>query len=139
MFDPGSNGVRFQRARCARPPRELVACPKVNSRKKIPSVEAHTPRRTLALPPVRSTFTSSMQSAPQIIPAMMELSFPPHYRTERPEYWQIHMLADQFRKTGLLSSFSTESIPPPHEIMFVEHRRPDCNVYDDCTELPPQP
>jgi hypothetical protein len=44
-----------------------------------------------------------------------------------PSTGQIHMLADQFRKTGLLSKFQHRNQSRRrHEIMFVEQRRPEC-------------
>jgi len=40
---------------------------------------------------------------------------------------QVNMLADQFRKTGLLSQFQHRHQPGRrHQILLVEHRRPDC-------------
>ncbi len=54
-----------------------LACPKVNSRKKIPSVEGvYTSSNTRGVPPARSTLPSSMLSAPHIIAAMIEVSLP---------------------------------------------------------------
>ena len=76
---PGKSGTRAASAtRCARPTAaSWLACPKVNSRKKIPNVEgAYTSLNTRGVPPARSTFASSMLSAPQTIAAMIEVSLP---------------------------------------------------------------
>ncbi len=76
---PGSSGTRAASAtRCARATAaSWLAWPKVNSRRKIPSVEgAYTSLNTRGAPPARSTFASSMLSAPHMIPAMIEVSLP---------------------------------------------------------------
>ncbi len=76
---PGSSGVRCaSAARCSRATAaSWLACPKVNSRSKIPNVEgAYTSSNTRGVPPARNTFTSSMLSAPHIMPAMIVVSFP---------------------------------------------------------------
>ena len=69
---------RASAARCSRATAaSWLACPKVNSRSKIPSVEgAYTSSNTRGVPPARSTFTSSMLSAPHTMPAMIVVSFP---------------------------------------------------------------
>ncbi|BBZ07542.1 hypothetical protein MDOR_17110 [Mycolicibacterium doricum] len=76
---PASSGVRAASAtRCARATAaSWLACPKVNSRKKIPNVDgAYTSSNTRGVPPARSTLPSSMLSAPQAIAAMIEVSLP---------------------------------------------------------------
>src|SRR6476659_6779616 len=76
---PGNSAVRAaSAARCSRATAaSWLACPKVNSRKKIPSVEgAYTSSNTRRVPPARNTSTSSMLSAPQIMPPMIVVSFP---------------------------------------------------------------
>jgi len=76
---PGSSGTRAASAtRCARATAaSWLACPKLNSRRKITSVEgAYTSLNTRGVPPARSTFASSMLSAPHMIPAMIEVSLP---------------------------------------------------------------
>src|SRR6476660_5645703 len=76
---PGSSGVRCaSAARCSRATAaSWLECPKVNSRSKIPTVEgAYTSSNTRGVPPARNTFTSSMLSAPHIMPAMIVVSFP---------------------------------------------------------------
>src|SRR6188472_3712677 len=76
---PGNSAVRAaSAARCSRATAaSWLACPKVNSRKKIPSVEgAYTSSNTRGVPPARNTSTSSMLSAPQIMPPMIVVSFP---------------------------------------------------------------
>ena len=76
---PGSSPVRCaSAARCSRATAaSWLACPKVNSRSMIPSVEgAYTSSNTRGVPPARNTFTSSMLSAPHIMPAMIVVSFP---------------------------------------------------------------
>ena len=127
---PGSSGARRASAiRCARATAaSWLAWPKLNSRSKIPTVEgAYTSSNTRGVPPARSTFTSSMLSAPHIMPAMIVVSFPagltapgPHPRAR-----QLDMLADQPRKTGLLSQFQhRHQTRGRHQILLVEHRRP---------------
>ena len=76
---PGSSGVRCaSAARCSRATAaSWLACPKVNSRRNTPSVEgAYTSSNTRGVPPARNTFTSSILSAPHIMPAMIVVSFP---------------------------------------------------------------
>src|SRR6185503_14355715 len=76
---PGNSAVRAaSAARCSRATAaSWLACPKVNSRKKIPSVEgAYTSSNTRRVPPARNTSTSSMLSAPQLMPPMIVVSFP---------------------------------------------------------------
>jgi hypothetical protein len=52
------------------------AWPKVNSRSNVPTVEgAYTPSKSVFMPPLRSTSTSSMQSAPAHMPATTVASF----------------------------------------------------------------
>src|SRR6478752_2554425 len=81
---------------------ELVsACPKVNSRRKIPNVDgAYTSSNTRGVPPARSTPASSMLSAPQAIAAMIEVSLPAGLTA--PDLTRVDgrstMLADQLRK-----------------------------------------
>ena len=129
---PGSSGVRCaSAARCSRATAaSWLACPKVNSRSKIPSVEgAYTSSNTRGVPPARNTFTSSMLSAPHIMPAMIVAQLPGRIDRARghPCAGQIDMLADQTRKTGLLSQFhDRHQSSRRHQILFVEHRRPDC-------------
>jgi len=70
---PGSRSTRsHSAARCA--PSTASSCrawPKVNSRNSVPIVEgAYTPPNRAIIPPVRTTSTSSMQSAPAHIPAI---------------------------------------------------------------------
>lgn len=76
---PGSRSVRAANAmtwrRSTAPSCRL--CPKVNSRRKIPNVEAaYTPPNNTGVPPARIMSTSSMLSAPVNIPPMIEVSFP---------------------------------------------------------------
>jgi len=62
-----------------------LACPKLNSRSKIPTVErAYTSANTQGVAPARNTFTSSMLSAPHIMPAMVVVSFPAGSPRPRP-------------------------------------------------------
>ena len=70
-----------------------------------------------------------MLSAPHIMPAMIVVSFPagltapgPH-----PRAGQVDMLADQPRKTGLLSQFhDRHQTSRRHQVLLVEHRGLDC-------------
>ena len=69
-----------------------------------------------------------MLSAPHTMPAMIEVSFPAGLTA--PETTrvlrQVHMLADQLRKPGLLSQFQhRHQTRRRHQILLVEHRRPD--------------
>ena len=76
---PASSPVRAASAiRCSRAAAAIwLACPKLNSRSKIPTVDgAYTSSNTRGVPPARNTFTSSMLSAPHIMPAMIVVSFP---------------------------------------------------------------
>jgi hypothetical protein len=57
------------------------------------------------------------------MPAMIVVSFPAGLAA--PE--QVDVLADQTRKTGLLSQFhDRHQASRRHQIRLVEHRRPDC-------------
>src|SRR6185369_13436432 len=137
---PGSNGVRLaSAARCARATAaSWLACPKVNSRKKIPSVEgAYTSSNTRGVPPARSTFTSSMQSAPQIIPAMMELSFPAALTA--PEATRVLGRSTSSPisfERPVCSASSSTGINPDADTRLCSSNTadPTVNVYDDCTE-----
>ena len=124
---PGSSGARCgERDRCARATAaSWLAWPKVNSRSKIPSVEgAYTSSNTRGVPPARSRLASSMLSAPHIMPAMIEVSFPTGLTapdaTRRAG--QLDVLADQPRKPGLLSQFQhRHQARRRHQILLVEH------------------
>ena len=137
---PGSNGVRLaSAARCARATAaSWLACPKVNSRKKIPSVEgAYTSSNTRGVPPARSTFTSSMQSAPQIIPAMIELSFPAALTA--PEATRVlgrSTCSPISFERPVCSASSSTGINPAADTRLCSSNTadPTVNVYDDCTE-----
>src|SRR5215207_4688754 len=75
---PGSRSTRPHNAtRCSRSTdSNWRACPKVNSRNNVPTVDgAYTPPNTVFMPPERSTSISSMLSAPAHIPAISVLSF----------------------------------------------------------------
>src|SRR5258705_10043110 len=74
----GSNGTRSHSpAKCCRSTdSSWRACPKVNSRNRVPMVDgAYTPSKRVVIPPERTTSTSSMQSAPAHIPAITVVSF----------------------------------------------------------------
>ena len=128
---PASSGTRCASAtRCWRcTAASWLAWPKVNSRKKIPNVDgAYTSLNTRGVPPARSTLTSSMQSAPHIMPAMIEVNLPAGFTA--PDLTrvagQLHMFADQLRKTGLLSQFQhRHQSRRRHQIPFIKHRRVD--------------
>ncbi len=127
---PGSSGVRAASAtRCARATAaSWLAWPKVNSRKKIPSVEgAYTSSNTRGVPPARSTLPSSMLSAPHIIAAMIEVSLPAGLTA--PDFTRVDGRSTcspiNSRKTGLLSQFQHRHQPGRrHQILLVKHRRP---------------
>ena len=75
---PGSRSTRRHNAtRCSRSTdSNWRACPKVNSRRRVPTVDgAYTPPNTVFMPPERSTSISSMLSAPAHIPAISVVSF----------------------------------------------------------------
>jgi hypothetical protein len=110
--------------------RSELVCPKVNSRSKIPSVEgAYTSPNIRGVPPARNTFTSSILSAPHIMAAIILVSFPAGLTAPdaNPGAGQADTLADQPRKTGLLSQFhDRHQTSRRHQILLVEDRRPDC-------------
>ena len=124
---PASSAVRAASAiRCSRATAaSWLACPKLNSRSKIPTVEgAYTSSNTRGVPPARSTFTSSILSAPHIMPAMIVVSFPAGLTAPdaHPRAGQLDVLADQPRKTGLLSQFQyRHQTSRRHQIPLVEH------------------
>jgi hypothetical protein len=109
----------------------------MNSRKKIPNVEGgYTSSNTRGVPPARSTLTSSMLSAPHIIAAMIEVSFPAVHHTEfNPSRPQIHMLIDQLRKPGLFSQFQhRHQYRPATRFRSSNTAESTVNVCDDCIE-----
>ena len=69
--------ARTQRDQCSRSTdSSWRACPKLNSRNNVPIVDgAYTPPNRVFIPPVRSTSTSSMLSAPAHMPAISVASF----------------------------------------------------------------
>ena len=129
---PGSSGVRCASAiRCARATAaSWLACPKVNSRSKIPSVEgAYTSSNTRGVPPARSTFASSMLSAPHIMPAMIVVSFPAGLTA--PEATRVLGRStcspiNRERPVCSASSMHRHQTSRRHQIPLVEHRGPDC-------------
>ena len=73
LVDPGQQlGAFGQGARCSRSTdSSWRACPKLNSRNRVPRVEgAYTPSNRIGIPPARSMSRSSMLSAPAHIPAI---------------------------------------------------------------------
>ena len=70
---PASRSTRSHKAtKCSRSTdSSWRACPKVNSRNNVPTVEgAYTPPKSVLIPPLRITSMSSMQSAPATMPAI---------------------------------------------------------------------
>src|SRR5215207_1063112 len=137
---PGNSGVRAASAtRWARATAaSWLACPKVNSRKKIPNVEgAYTSSNTRGVPPARNTSTSSMQSAPQAIPAMIEVSFPTGLTA--PDFTRVdgRSTCSPINSESLVcSANSNTGTKPAADTRFGSSNTadPTVNVYDECTE-----
>ena len=136
---PGSSAVRAASAtRCSRATAESwLACPKVNSRSKIPSVEgAYTSSKTRGVPPARNTFTSSMLSAPHIMPAMIVVSFPAALTA--PEATRVlgsSTCSPINRERPVCSASSITGTKPAADTRFGSSNTadPTVNVCDDCT------
>ena len=128
---PGSSAVRCaSAARCSRATAaSWLACPKVNSRSKIPNVEgAYTSSNTRGVPPARNTFdiVDAVRAAHHARDDRGQLPGRIDRARDHPCAGQIDMLADQPRKTGLLSQFhDRHQTSCRHQIRLVEHRRPD--------------
>ena len=113
--------------RCARATAaSWLAWPKLNSRSKIPTVEgAYTSSNTRAVPPARSTFASSMLSAPHIMPAMIVVSFPAGLTA--PELTRVlgsSTCSPINRERPVCSASSSTGTKPAgrHQVPLVEHR-----------------
>ena len=136
---PGNSGVRCaSAARCSRATAaSWLACPKVNSRKKIPNVEgAYTSSKTRGVPPARNTFTSSMLSAPHSMPAMIEVSFPAALTA--PEATRVlgrSTYSPINRERPVCSANSSTGTKPAADTKFGSSNTadPTLNVCDDCT------
>ena len=136
---PGSSGVRCaSAARCSRATAaSWLECPKVNSRSKIPNVEgAYTSSNTRGVPPARNTFTSSMLSAPHIMPAMIVVSFPAALTA--PEATRVlgrSTCSLNKRERPVCSASSMIGTKPAADTRFGSSNTadPTVNVCDDCT------
>ena len=136
---PGSSAVRCASAiRCARATAaSWLACPKVNSRSKIPTVEgAYTSSNTRGVPPARSRFASSMLSAPHIMPAMIVVSFPAGLTA--PDLTRVlgsSTCSPINRERPVCSASSSTGTKPPADTRFRSSNTADSmlNVCDDCT------
>ena len=137
---PGSSGVRrASAARCSRATAaSWLVCPKVNSRRKIPSVDgAYTSPNTRGVPPARSTFTSSMLSAPHIMPAMIVVSFPAGLTA--PEATRVlgrSTCSSISSERPVCSASSSTGTNPAADTRFCSSNTadPTVNLCDDCTE-----
>ena len=115
-----------------------MACPKVNSRKKIPNVEgAYTSSNTRAVPPARNTPASSMLSAPQAIAAMIEVSLPAGLTA--PDFTRVDgssTCSPINSESPVCSANSSTGTNPAADTRFRSSNTadPTVNVYDDCTE-----
>src|SRR5215510_2040049 len=136
---PGNSGVRAASAiRCARvTAASWLACPKVNSRKKIPSVEgAYTSLNTRGVPPARSTSTSSMQSAPQAIAPMIEVSLPTGLTAPEATRVDGRSTCSPINcESPVCSASSSTGTNPAADTKFRSSNTAEStvNVYDDCT------
>src|SRR4029077_16226283 len=137
---PGNSGVRAaSAARCSRATAaSWLACPKVNSRKKIPSVEgAYTSSNTRGVPPARSTPASSMLSAPQAIAAIIDVNFPTGFTA--PDFTRVDGRSTRSsinRERPACSASSNTGTRPAADTKFCSSNTADSvvNVYDECTE-----
>ena len=137
---PGNSGVRdasatrWARATAA----SWLACPKVNSRKKIPNVEgAYTSSNTRGVPPARNTSTSSIQSAPQAIPATIEVSLPTGLTA--PDFTRVDgrsTCSPIDSESPVCSANSSTGTKPAADTRFGSSNTAEStvNVYDECTE-----
>jgi hypothetical protein len=137
---PGNSGVRAASAtRWARATAaSWLACPKVNSRKKIPNVEgAYTSSKTRGVPPARNTSTSSMQSAPHVIAPMIVVSFPTGLTA--PDFTRVDgrsTCSPINSESPACSANSSTGTNPADDTKFCSSNTADpaVNVYDECTE-----
>src|SRR5271166_3573692 len=136
---PASSPVRAASAiRCARATAaSWLAWPKLNSRSKIPTVEgAYTSSNTRGVPPARSTFASSMLSAPHIMPAMIVVSFPAGLTA--PDLTRVlgrSTCSPINRERPACSASSSTGTKPAADTRFRSSNTADSelNVCDDCT------
>jgi hypothetical protein len=115
-----------------------LECPKVNSRKKIPNVQgAYTSPNTRGVPPARNTLTSSMLSAPQAMPPMIEVSFPAGLTA--PDFTRVEgrsTCSSINSERPVCSASSNTGTNPAADTKFCSSNtaEPAVNVYDECTE-----
>ena len=116
------------------------AWPKVNSRNSVPTVEgAYTPSNSVFIPPLRSTSTSSMLSAPAHMPAISVASFGAGLAEPGldPRRCDLDLVGQQSEQPGLLGQRHHRHQPGTrHEIVLVEHRglrgEPVRNLHRKC-------
>ena len=119
-------------------PASWLAWPKVNSRKKIPNVDgAYTSSNTRGVPPARSTLTSSMLSAPHIIAAMIEVSFPAGFTA--PDFTRADgrsTCSSINSERPVCSASSSTGTNPAADTRFRSSNTAEStmNVCDDCIE-----
>src|SRR6202171_5764223 len=135
-----SSGTRAASVtRCARATAaSWLAWPKVNSRKKMPNVDgAYTSSNTRGVPPARSTLTSSMQSAPHIMPATIEVNLPAGFTApDRTRVLGSRTCSAINPERPVCSASSSTGTNPAADTRFRSSNTADpiVNVYDDCTE-----
>jgi len=109
-----------------------------NSRKKIPNAEgAYTSLNTRGAPPARSMLTSSMVSAPHMIPAMIEVSLPAGLTA--PDFTRVDgrsTCSSINRERPVCSASSSTGTNPAGDTRFCLSNTADAavNVSDECTE-----
>ena len=125
--------------RCSRAAAAIwLACPKLNSRSKIPTVEgAYTSSNTRGVPPARSTLASSMLSAPHIMPAMIVVSLPAGLTA--PDFTRVDgssTCSPISRERPVCSASSSTGTNPAADTKFCSSNTADpaVNVYDECIE-----
>ena len=124
---PGSRSTcPHSLTRCARSTdSNWRAWPKLNSRSKVPIVEgAYTPPNRAAVPPLRTTSTSSILSAPAHIPATSVASFGAGFAAPdlTLRLGNVNLLRQQLHQAGPRGQrHHRHQARARHEIVVVEH------------------
>jgi len=117
---------------------ELVGVPEAELAQQDPHCRvAYTSSNTRGVPPARSTFASSMLSAPHIMPAMIVVSFPAGFTA--PEATRVlgsSTCSLINRERPVCSANSSTGTKPAADTRFCSSNTADStlNVCDDCTE-----
>ena len=124
------SGVHRRRDGRHQRPDATRACPKVNSRNKVPTVAgAYTPPNKVIIPPARTKSTSSIQSAPTHMPAISVASFGPGLA--EPDLIRgtgIHILSANRSASPVWVASAITGTSPAHDTRWSSSKRADAGV-----------